>query len=130
MWQTTPFLLGHHILIFTFKQTVIGPGYKRSWEAHTHLYSLQTQHRISILNDIIINMIIDEFITQKEEILNTHNWREKHYTYLYIGGQKTDIKFSIERCEDCGEYKSYNKTNLEPCAGKLSFSYASKSLYY
>jgi hypothetical protein len=64
----------------------------------------------------IIVMVIDEFIASKEKILNTHNWAEPYYITSNIGG-KPHMTHKVEKCQDCHEFKSYNRSDLKPCAG-------------
>ena len=61
-------------------------------------------------------MVVDEFIATKEKILSTHNWSEPYYITSTIGS-KPHMTHKVEKCQDCFEYKSYNRSNLKPCAG-------------
>lgn len=61
-------------------------------------------------------MVIDEYIAAKEVILSTHNWAEPYYITSTLGG-KPHMTHKVEKCKDCWEFKSYNQSNLKPCAG-------------
>ena len=65
-------------------------------------------------------MTVDLYIAEKEKILSTHNWGEAYYRWSRYGGQK-HVRHSFQICQDCHEYKSYNRSALKPCAGKPEY---------
>ena len=60
-------------------------------------------------------MVIDEYIAAIDKNLNTHNWEERRYIQSHVDG-KPFMQHPVDQCKDCHEYKSYNRSHIQPCA--------------